>query len=95
MKDQYKTFKDQINVINKNRKDTFKTEDGRITDMMKSRYFDKEYKDLINNLSVYGLREKDLYLTNFANRISLKSVMSRYTVNIIWKYYQWKRHWCV
>lgn len=57
MKDQYKTFKDQINVINKNRKDTFKTEDGRITDMMKSRYFDKEYKDLINNLSVYGLRD--------------------------------------
>ena len=65
---------------------------GRITDNIHTRYFDKEYKDLINNLSVYGLREKDLYLTNFANRISLKSVMSRYTVNIIWKYYQWKRH---
>ena len=31
-KDQYTTFKDQINVVNKNRKDPNKTEDGRIID---------------------------------------------------------------
>lgn len=50
---------------------------------MHNKYFDKEHKDLINNISVYGLREKDLHLTKFANRISLKNITSRY----ISKYY--------
>ena len=80
---QKKIFEDQIDVINKNRKDTVKTEDGRITDNMHHRYFDNEYKDLINSISVYGLWRKDLHLTHFANGISLKNITSRY----ISKYY--------
>ena len=91
---QKKIFKDQIDVINKNRKDTVKTEDRRITDNMHHRYFDKEYKDLINSISVYGLRRKDLDFTNFANGISLMVMVLPVdiSVNIIWKFYQQKRH---
>ena len=50
---------------------------------MHNKYFDKEYKYLINNISVYALREKDLHVTTFTNCISLKNIISRY----ISKYY--------
>ena len=54
-KDQYKLFKDQINVINNNRKDevkpgdSVKVEDGEIYNE-KYRYVSDKYKDLINNI---------------------------------------------
>ena len=30
----------------------------------------KKYKDLINNILTYGLKEKDLHLTGFDNEIT-------------------------
>ena len=65
-KDQYKLFKDQVNVINNNREydveaeDNIKTEngvkakDGEINDLS-YRYMGDKYKDLINNVFNYGL----------------------------------------
>ena len=43
-KDEYKLFKDQMNVININRKDGVMTEDGKIIEAEGSQYRD-EYKD--------------------------------------------------
>ena len=43
-KDEYKLFKDQINVINNNREYRVKTEDGKIIDNIPYKYIDDKYK---------------------------------------------------
>ena len=48
-KDEYKLFKDQMNVININRKDGVMTEDGKIIEGEGYEYRD-EYKDYIINV---------------------------------------------
>ena len=65
VKDQYKVFKDQLNVINKNREDDVeaeddvKAEDGEIIDHVNYRYIGDKYKNLIDNIFSYGLKEKE------------------------------------
>ena len=79
-KDQYKLFKDQMNVINNNIEDDAKAEDGaktengvkkkhdEIIDIMKYFYIGGEYKNVISKLFKFGLLDRDLYLTNFDNQ---------------------------
>ena len=45
---------------------------------MHRRYIDVECKDLISNIFTYGLKKKDLYFTNFYNRISLNNTVNKY-----------------
>ena len=65
-KDQYKLFKDQINVVNNKREDgvkaedVAKTEDGEIIDNIHRRYFGGEYRNLIANIVKYELMDRDL-----------------------------------
>ena len=73
-KDQYKSFKDQINVVNNKREDRIKaedgveTEDGEIIGNVHHRYFGDQYKNLIANIVKYELMDGDLHLTNFDNQ---------------------------
>ena len=75
-KDQYKFFKDQINVINNKREDGVKTEVGVKTEdreiNVHNKYIDNKYTILINGFFTHGLKDEDLHLTNFDNRIGLK-----------------------
>ena len=81
-KDQYKFFKDQINVINNRREDGVKTEvgvkteDGEIN--VHNKYIDNKYTILINSFFTHGLKDEDLHLTNFDNPIGSKSITNRY-----------------
>ena len=64
-KGQYKFFKDQINVINNNREDDvkvedgFKTEDGEIIGNVHHEYIGDEYKNSIDNIFMFGLMDED------------------------------------
>ena len=75
-KDQFKLLKDPMNDINNNREDGIKTEDGvkaedsETIDTAHHNYIGNECQDLINNTLTSGLKNKDLYLTNFGNRIT-------------------------
>ena len=77
-KDQYKLFKDQINLINTKREDDVKIEDGEIIDNVHHNYTDDKYEDLINNIFRYGLKDKHFCLTNFDNSIGLENIVNRY-----------------
>ena len=57
-----KTFK-TINVINNNRENGVKTEDGEIIDNVNHVYIDNECKDLIKDLNIFtcGLKDEDLH----------------------------------
>ena len=77
-------FKDQKNVINNNREngakteDGIKTEDSEIIDNVYNRYILDKYQDLINNISTHGLKDKYMHLTKFDSRINLKNIANRY-----------------
>ena len=68
MKDQYKFFKDQINLNNNNngKDDIRKEDDGKILDVDQSYIYD-EYKDVIDNILKFRLRDGDLHLTEYDN----------------------------
>ena len=65
-KNQYKIFKDQMNVNKNNREDDTKKEDTEI-DNMNHGYTGDEYKDKIENIFKFRLRDGDLHLTEFDN----------------------------
>ena len=73
-KDQYKFFKNQVNVINNNREDnvqgedSVRIEDGEIIDNVHHRYIGVEYKNLNGSIFKLGLLDGDLRLTNFDNQ---------------------------
>ena len=68
-KDQYKSFKDQINVINNNREDDVKTEYGvKTEDNVKiedSKMIDEVHSRYIDDKKTHGLKDEDLHPTNF------------------------------
>ena len=88
-KDQDNFLKDQINVNNNNNNNNYrendlkveadvKVEDGEI-DNMSYRCIDKKYKDLISNIFIYELKEKDLHLRDFNNEITgLQNIVNTY-----------------
>ena len=49
-----------------------------IIDNLHHRYISAEYKDLIKNIFKYRLKNKNLFHTNFDNRIDLKYFVNRY-----------------
>ena len=76
-------MKDQINVINNNRQNGVKVEDGakikyiKIIDNMGYFYIADEYQNLINKIK-FGIVYGDLYLTNFDNqKIGLSKVVNK------------------
>ena len=66
------------NIIDKNSEDDIKTKDGEILDNVHNRYIDYKYRDLINDISTIGLKDGDLHLRNFDNRINLNNIINRY-----------------
>ena len=76
-KDQYDFFKDQMNAnYNKYIKDYLKTEEDEIGNVEHSCNSDK-YKDLIENISNYRLRDRGLHLKEFDNRkLTLGNIVS-------------------
>ena len=73
-KDQYRFFKDQMNIINSNRKADIKKEDIEI-DEVDHAYIGDEYTDLIVDVFKFKLKDGDLCLIEFANlRLGLKNV---------------------
>ena len=66
-KDQYKCFKDQINVNKKNRKDDIKKKKCWIDDLEHG-YIGDKYEELIDNISKSRLRDRDFRLTEFHNQ---------------------------
>ena len=83
-KNQHKLFKDKIHVINNNRKDGVKEENGvKTEDAVKRKndkitvgvqYFCDEYK-----IDKFGLMDGDLYLTNLDNqKLDLTGIANRY-----------------
>ena len=50
-------------------KDIFRSENDETKDNVHHSYNGNENKDLINNIFKYDLKDKDLHLTNFDNRI--------------------------
>ena len=55
-----------------------KTEDGEIIHNVHNRCIDDKYKDLTNDIFTNELKDGDLHLTKFNNRIDLKSIVNRY-----------------
>ena len=74
IKDQYKFFKYQINVLSRKREDgvkagdVVKIEDGEIINSGHHKYIRDEYKTLIGNNFSYELMDGDLRQPNFDNR---------------------------
>ena len=66
------------NIIAKNTEDDVKTKDGAALDNVHNRYIDYKYRDLINDIFTNGLKDGDLHLTNFDNRIDLNNIVNRY-----------------
>ena len=67
-KDQYKFLKDQKNnVVDNNREDGVKTEDGETIDNMHNRCNDSQYRNLVNDTFTNKLKDGELHLTNFVN----------------------------
>ena len=76
-KDQYKFLKDQMNVNDNNREDSVMVEDSEKEDV-NYRYMDNKCKDLINNIFMYGLKEKDLHLTGIDNWVTGVKILSMF-----------------
>ena len=76
-KDQYKFLKDQMNVNDNNREDSVKVEDSEKEDV-NYRYIDNKCKDLINNIFMYGLKEKDLHLAGIDNWVTGVKILSMF-----------------
>ena len=76
-KDQYKFLKDQRNVSYNNREYSVKVKDSEKEDV-NYRYIDNKYKDLINNIFMYGLKEKDLHVTGIDNRVTGVKILSMF-----------------
>ena len=66
-KDQYKIFKDQINVLIALQKMVSK-QNGKIIDDVHKKCTGVEYKDLIDNIFTFELMNGNLHLTNFDNQ---------------------------
>ena len=64
VKDQYKSFKDEINVNNSNREDNVKTEDvdSRGEDMSCECNIIKEFETVLKDISNHGKTTKSMFL---------------------------------
>ena len=79
-------FKDQIIVIGNNREnsdnsdDSTKLKDGdnKIKDNVGHSYIGDEYKDFVDEIFKYRLKDRELYLTSFDNLKDLKNTINRY-----------------
>ena len=77
-KNQYKLFKDQMNVNNNNKKDDITKVDIEL-DNEDHAYTGYEYKDLIDNIFKFRLRDGDFCLTKFDNqKLCLTDIVNNY-----------------